>query len=293
MCRSPIRLELIPSRSLRDLVDLLITCPEQKKRIAEDTEFLKRHSGCIRLGAHCSPRMCLRPRVQKQENRPPTNRNTDGNQRVDAPRPGANAADNGTQQAEQRNGNQQPAIGGGHRNIELGSPVRALVVRNPNLHAEEGHHRPRNPLDPVIPPPNVVAGIANRFFPLDPTRLQRVLPAHRHEQEMVDETPTRPNATGNDSAVQTLGTELPHVPPAVEGPEQPINGRDHHISTLRRRNSPPQPGNVFERLYHDGQRRMNHEDRIRSRSVENREQQRESRPTRSHANRTHARVGSS
>jgi hypothetical protein len=33
------------------------------EKTVEDYLFLKKHAGCIRLGAHCTPKMCLRPKV--------------------------------------------------------------------------------------------------------------------------------------------------------------------------------------------------------------------------------------
>jgi hypothetical protein len=70
MCRAPIRLELFPSRPLRELVDQVVTCPDRKDQIEKDVQYLKRHSGCIRLGAHCTSKLCLRPAsVKKPETR--------------------------------------------------------------------------------------------------------------------------------------------------------------------------------------------------------------------------------
>jgi hypothetical protein len=71
MCRAPIRLDLTPSITLRDIIDQLdIASDERKEKIEQDLAFLKRHSQCIRLGAHCTTRMCLRPRAAVKPNVP-------------------------------------------------------------------------------------------------------------------------------------------------------------------------------------------------------------------------------
>ena len=70
MCRSAIKLDLSPSVALRDMVSILLksdgNCANQQRlaKIQEDMGFYKRHISCIRLGAHCSAKMCLRPKIQ-------------------------------------------------------------------------------------------------------------------------------------------------------------------------------------------------------------------------------------
>jgi hypothetical protein len=72
MCRGPIKLDLIPSITLRDMVTLLLAeRPElqvRREKVMEDMEFYKRHVNCIRLGAHCSVKMCLRPKYPGNKN---------------------------------------------------------------------------------------------------------------------------------------------------------------------------------------------------------------------------------
>ena len=62
LCRAPIRLELAPSLNLRNMSDTICD-QERRQKIANDLIKLKKHSGCIRLGAHCSGKMCLRPKA--------------------------------------------------------------------------------------------------------------------------------------------------------------------------------------------------------------------------------------
>jgi hypothetical protein len=44
--------------------------PERKEKVKDDLTKLKKHLNCIRLGAHCSGRLCLRPRVTPKAPRP-------------------------------------------------------------------------------------------------------------------------------------------------------------------------------------------------------------------------------
>ena len=44
---------------------------DRYEKMEKDLIKLKRHLGCIRLGAHCSGRMCLRPRVVAKATSPP------------------------------------------------------------------------------------------------------------------------------------------------------------------------------------------------------------------------------
>lgn len=63
ICRGPIRLDMTPSLVLRDMADVaLVGDADRKEKIKVDLAKLKKHMGCIRLGAHCSGKMCLRPR---------------------------------------------------------------------------------------------------------------------------------------------------------------------------------------------------------------------------------------
>lgn len=58
-CRYSIKLDLVPSIPLRILANLFHS--EERKREADvDLQRLKMHGKCIRLGAHCTERMCLR-----------------------------------------------------------------------------------------------------------------------------------------------------------------------------------------------------------------------------------------
>ena len=68
MCRSAIKLELSPSVALRDMVSVLMIGTERMTKIEEDMGFYKRHIQCIRLGAHCTGKMCLRPKIQNNNN---------------------------------------------------------------------------------------------------------------------------------------------------------------------------------------------------------------------------------
>jgi hypothetical protein len=174
--------------------------------------------------------------------------------------------------------------------MDLANAARALGERNPNQNAEEIQQRQRNTLDPVIPPPNVVAGLANRVLAVDPLRLHRALASARQRNEgRLEITPNvRPNTNFNEA---NPDIEMPHVPPAVEQQRNVVE--EQQTSSNRRRNSQTQAENVFERLYNDGQRRMHSDPRTRSRSVENRDRSGESRPSRNQMNRIHERVSSS
>ncbi|KAJ3302936.1 hypothetical protein HDV03_004448 [Kappamyces sp. JEL0829] len=64
LCRAAIRLELTPSLILRDMAEtVLADDPERREKATTDLTRLKKHINCIRLGAHCSGRLCLRPRL--------------------------------------------------------------------------------------------------------------------------------------------------------------------------------------------------------------------------------------
>jgi hypothetical protein len=56
---------MIPSIVLRDMANVILKDDDADrfKKMEKDLLKLKRHIGCIRLGAHCSGRMCLRPRL--------------------------------------------------------------------------------------------------------------------------------------------------------------------------------------------------------------------------------------
>ena len=64
LCRCAIRLDLSPSLILRDLVEILLVDDiERREIIQRDMQKLQKHKNCIRLGAHCTGTMCLRPKA--------------------------------------------------------------------------------------------------------------------------------------------------------------------------------------------------------------------------------------
>jgi hypothetical protein len=77
MCRASIKLELVPSIVIKDLVELYIKKTSSSfenhskwlEKTTEDYKFYRKHTNCIRLGAHCTSKMCLRPKIPIPDNK--------------------------------------------------------------------------------------------------------------------------------------------------------------------------------------------------------------------------------